>query len=73
MKRLLVLITVLLMTLSLAACGSKTYQVTTRSGQTFTANGSPDYDVQSETYKFKDEEGKEVILSKEEIEVIKEK
>jgi len=73
MKRLLALLLTFLLTFSLAACGSKAYQVTTRSGQTFTAKGSPEYDVQSETYKFKDEEGKEVILNQEDIEVIKEK
>lgn len=73
MKRLLALVFTLALAFSLTACGSKSYQITTRSGDTFTAKGSPKYDVQSETYKFKDEEGKEVILNQEEIKVIKEK
>ncbi len=54
---------------ALAACGTKTYQVTTKSGQTYTANGSLDYDVKSETYKFKNEKGKEIILNQKDIEV----
>ena len=73
MKRILALIMTLLLALSLAACGSKSYQITTRSGETFTATGSPQYDVQSQTYKFHDEEGKEVILNQKDIKVIKEK
>ncbi|WP_319467063.1 YgdI/YgdR family lipoprotein [uncultured Pseudodesulfovibrio sp.] len=58
--------------LALAACGTKTYQVTTKSGQTYTANGSLDYDVKSETYKFKNEKGKEIILNQKDIQVIQE-
>lgn len=73
MKRIFALILTLLMALSLCACGSKTYEITTRTGQSFTAKGSPKYDVQSETYKFENEDGKEVILNQEDIEVIKEK
>jgi len=73
MKRILALIVTLILAFSLTACGSKSYNVTTRSGDTFTAIGSPKYDVQTETYKFQDEEGKEVILNQEDIKVIKEK
>lgn len=73
MKRILALIMTLLLAFSMTACGSKSYQITTRSGESYTAKGSPEYDVQTETYKFENEEGKEVILNQEDIEVIKEK
>ena len=73
MKRILALIMTLLLAFSLTACGFKSYQITTQSGETFTANGAPEYDVQSQTYKFHDEEGKEVILNQKDIKVIKEK
>ena len=73
MKRILALLMTLLLAFSLVACGSKSYQVTTQSGETFIAKGSPKYDVRSKTYKFRDEKGKEVILNQEDIKVIKEK
>lgn len=57
----------------LAACGAKNYQVTTKSGQNYMATGPLEYDVQTETYKFQNEDGKEVILNQEDIEVIQEK
>ncbi|MDC0335396.1 YgdI/YgdR family lipoprotein [Pseudodesulfovibrio sp.] len=73
MKRFITIILILLLTLSLAACASKTYEVTTKSGKTYTAEGPLNYDVQSETYKFENEKGKEVIINQEDIEVIQEK
>ena len=72
MNRFITVVLALLMTCFLAACGTKSYQVTTKTGKTYTAEGSLEYDVQSETYKFKNEEGKEVILNQEDIEVIQE-
>lgn len=73
MKRICAIILLVFMSLALAACGSKTYQITTKTGQTYTAKGSPEYDVKTETYNFKNEEGKKVILNQEDIEAIKEK
>jgi uncharacterized lipoprotein YehR (DUF1307 family) len=72
MRRILALIATLILAFSLTACGSKTYNITTHSGDTFTAKGSPEYDVKTNSYKFNDENGKEVILNKDEIKVIKE-
>lgn len=73
MKRLLTILCALLLTLLLAGCGSKQYQVTTKSGKSYTADGALDYDVQTETYRFENENGNEVILNQEDIEVIQEK
>ncbi|QJB57621.1 YgdI/YgdR family lipoprotein [Pseudodesulfovibrio sp. zrk46] len=72
MNRFLTIMFALLLTCVLAGCGAKTYQVTTKAGKTYTAKGSLEYDVQSETYKFKNDDGKEVILNQEDIEVIQE-
>jgi len=73
MNRIIATLLALLLTLSLVGCGSKTYQVTTKAGNTYTAKGALEYDVQSESYTFENEEGKEVILNQEDIEVIQEK
>jgi len=60
-------------TLLLAGCGSKQYEVTTKGGDIYTAKGALKYDVQSETYSFENEQGLEVRLNQEDIEVIQEK
>lgn len=73
MKHILLFFSSLLLIFSLSACGAKSYQVTTKTGKIYTAKGSLEYDVQSETYKFKNEDGKQVILNQEDIEVIQEK
>lgn len=72
MNRFITILLTMLLTCFLAACGSKMYQVTTKTGKTYTAKGALEYDVQSETYKFQNAEGKEVILNQEDIEVIQE-
>ncbi len=72
MKHVITILASLLLVFMLAGCGSKNYQVTTKSGQNYTSNGPLEYDVQSETYKFKNAEGREVILNQEDIEVIQE-
>lgn len=72
-KRLFAVILSAAMIFSLYACGSKTYQVKTKSGESFNSLGAPDYDVKSKSYKFTNEMGKEVILNKEDIDSIKEK
>lgn len=73
MNRIIALVLAMLLALSLTACGSKTYLVTTKTGKTYTAKGALEYKVQSETYTFTDEEGQEVILNQEDVEVIQEK
>lgn len=73
MKRIIGTLLALLMLLSLAACGSKSYQVTTKTGKTFITQGSPEYDMKSETYKFTNEEGKEVIINQADVDVIQER
>ncbi|NDV20162.1 YgdI/YgdR family lipoprotein [Pseudodesulfovibrio sp. JC047] len=73
MKRLYSIIILCAFALSLTACFSKQYMITTTAGETYTANGSPEYDVQTDTYKFEDDDGKKVILNQEDIQVIKEK
>ncbi len=73
MNRIILFTLSLLITIFLAGCGSKSYQITTKSGRTYETKGAPQYDVQSETYKFENVEGKEVILNQEDIEVIQER
>lgn len=73
MHRFIAIILTLLLSFALTACASKTYEVTTKSGKTYSSKGSLEYDVQNETYKFKNEQGKEVIINQEDIEVIQEK
>ena len=72
MNRFFALLLTLLLSALLVACGAKSYQVTTKTGKTYTSKGTLEYDVQSETYKFENKEGKEVILNQEDIEVIQE-
>jgi Flp pilus assembly protein TadD len=72
MKRIIAILLSVAMLAALAACGTKNYQVTTKTGKTFTTQGAPEYDLKSETYKFKNEEGREVILNQEDVDVIQE-
>lgn len=72
MKRFVTATLVVLLALFLYGCGTKSYQVVTKSGQTYTTQGKVDYDVQSKTYSFKNQEGREVILNQADIEVIQE-
>ena len=72
MNRFITLLLTLIVCSLLAACGTKMYQVTTKTGKTYTTKGALQYDVQSETYKFENAEGREVILNQEDIEVIQE-
>ncbi|QGY41094.1 YgdI/YgdR family lipoprotein [Pseudodesulfovibrio cashew] len=73
MYRLITFLMTLLLSLFLLGCGAKQYEVTTKTGKSYTTYGTPEYDVRSETYKFKNDKGKEVILNQEDIEVIQEK
>lgn len=72
MKKLLMLLVVSSM-LFLAGCGTKSYLITTKSGQTYTTDGKMEYDVKSNTYTFTNPKGEEVILNQSDVEVIKEK
>lgn len=72
MKRCITALLVLLMLISLAACGSRNYQVTTKTGEVFHTQGAPEYDMKSETYKFTDEKGEEVTLNRTDVDVIQE-
>lgn len=70
MQRLIAIFCSLLLLLSLAACGSKTYDVTTKSGKAYTSVGKPDFDRKAQTYTFTNADGQEVILNKDDVEVI---
>lgn len=72
MQRFIMLTAALLIIGSLAACSTKTYRITTHAGQTYIADGSPQYDVKAETYTFMDEQGHEVVIPKSDIDAIKE-
>lgn len=72
MKRFVAIILSALMILCLCGCGTKTSQITTKNGQSFTAKGDVKYDRKSETYTFQNESGKKVTLNREDISVIKE-
>jgi len=72
MKRIVAAMLALAMLLPLTACGSKSYEVTTKTGRTFNTQGSPKYDMKSETYTFTDEEGKEVIVNQSDVDIIRE-
>ncbi len=72
MKRFTALLTTLVLSCLLVACGSKMYQITTKSGDIYMTKGEPDYDIKSKTYKFENKEGREVILRQDDIKVIQE-
>lgn len=56
----------------LAGCGVKSYSIKTNSGREYIAQGAPVYNVKSDTYTFSDDQGREVVIHKDEIRVIKE-
>ncbi|WP_319584947.1 YgdI/YgdR family lipoprotein [uncultured Pseudodesulfovibrio sp.] len=61
-----------ILALSLAACMTTSYKITTMNGQIYFAQDHPVYDVNTDTYVFTDEDGQEVKLGKQEIKLIKE-
>lgn len=73
MKKLIAIILMLSLAFILMACGAKYYEVTTKTGAVYIVKGSPQYNMDSQTYKFENEDGREIILNKEDIEVIQEK
>ncbi|RJX33959.1 MAG: YgdI/YgdR family lipoprotein [Desulfarculus sp.] len=71
MKRLS-LLTVLILTLVLAAaCSSTLYQVSTDKGREYIAVGKPELNEKARTYTFKDKNGNTVILNQKEVTEIK--
>lgn len=72
MQRLLTIITMVLFCLTLAACGSK-YVVTTKSGQTYIADGPLELNVDDNTYTVKDKDGNTVKLNQEDVDKVAEK
>lgn len=71
MQRLFAFLLAALLLLSLAACGSK-YVVTTKSGQTYYADGPLNLNVDDNTYMVEDEQGRKVKLQQEEIDKVTE-
>ncbi|WP_243546127.1 YgdI/YgdR family lipoprotein [Pseudodesulfovibrio tunisiensis] len=67
MKRIIAILLTLAMALPLTACGSKTYHVVTKEGDSYTTQGKPDYDVKTETYTFEKEDGQEISINREQI------
>jgi len=73
MQRRLFLPAILLLAALLSGCGAKSYSITTNAGQEYIAEGTPVYNVKSDTYTFTDSQGKEVVIDKNDIRLIKEK
>lgn len=73
MRTIVPLIAAVLLALSLSACMYTKYEITTLDGQTFITPENPQYNVKTDTYVFKDQDGRQVTLRKEEIRAIKEK
>lgn len=72
MRTLIVLIAILLLTAPLSGCSAKSYTIRTHEGREYVADGPPQYDVQSATYTFTDDQGREVVINKDDIRLIKE-
>lgn len=72
MQRLRIILTAIVFAALLSACGTRAYKITTHNGQEYIAQGAPEYNVKSETYTFTDDHGKEVVINKDDIQVIKE-
>lgn len=70
MHRIITILCALILSLSLAACGTKTYNVSTKSGKSYTSYGSPQLNVKAKTYTLKDADGKEIIVNQDDVEVI---
>ncbi|WP_316900342.1 YgdI/YgdR family lipoprotein [Pseudodesulfovibrio indicus] len=71
MKNLLRPLVLTALTLALAACMSS-YRITTTDGQVYIADETPVYDVATDSYAFTAQDGQQVRLSKQQIELIKE-
>lgn len=71
MKSIYALIMILMLAFTLAACGTK-YVVTTKSGQTYIADGPLNLDVEDKTYTVEDKDGNKVKLKQEEVDKVTE-
>jgi major membrane immunogen (membrane-anchored lipoprotein) len=70
MKRVFSMLLMLCLVVGLAACGATIYNVNMKNGTTYQAKGEPEYDKKSGTYKFCDPKGKEVMVNKDDVQVI---
>jgi major membrane immunogen (membrane-anchored lipoprotein) len=70
MKRVFSMLLILCLALGLTACGATIYKVSMKNGVTYQAKGEPEYDKKSASYKFTDTNGKEVMVNKEDVQVI---
>lgn len=72
MRSLLNLLLVAILAVSMACC-STLYSIKMKDGQEFISKGEPEFDKKSGTYEFESIDGKKVRVTREEVEVIKEK
>ena len=71
MKRLLAVSILCLGLMILAGCGSKHYTITTADGNNIVSDGEPKFIKKSNTYKFENLDGQEVILKREDVKEIR--
>ncbi|RCU45308.1 MULTISPECIES: YgdI/YgdR family lipoprotein [Corallincola] len=71
-KHMRILIAVV-MSLLLVACGTTEYVVSTKDGTLITAYGKPVLDEETGMYKYYDQDGKELYLTKDEVAQIMER
>ncbi|EDP60876.1 YgdI/YgdR family lipoprotein [Vibrio sp. AND4] len=60
-------LTVILTALFLVACGSSQYLMSTNEGKVITSHGKPDLNEDTGMYEYKDADGKEMSISKDQI------
>ncbi|WP_027721932.1 YgdI/YgdR family lipoprotein [Maridesulfovibrio zosterae] len=74
MKKILITAVLCALPMLLVGCGSKHYTITKADGSTVTSAGEPEFVKASNTYKFENLDGQDVILKREDIkEIIKNK
>jgi len=71
--RRVALVVLCLAALTLTACGSRHYTITTTDGATHDAVGEPRFDETSQTYTYKDLDGRKVTIKREDVQVIQER
>ena len=67
------LVVLCLAALTLTACGSRHYTITTTDGTPRDAVGEPRFDETSQTYTYKDLDGRKVTIKREDVQVIQER
>lgn len=60
----------LLLSLLLPACASHVYSVTMKNGDVYQAEDEPQFDKNSSSYRFKDADGKIIIVNKDDVQAI---